>query len=319
MMKTGKVILTGVALCLAAPAWSDVICGLQGSPTIDFGTVDPFTGGNVLSQVTVNWSCTRGLFESTQNTMCIHVGTDNNGSILPRRLVANSNQPPLIPFNVYTTAARVEVVGQPGGATNVGIPINVDMPFFGNRTDSGTVTLYGLLPGPLPGTTRAEFHQALMTNSQVRVREGGFNQSCSAGAGAITDNYSLTAQVNIPDQCQVSATDLDFGTRNTPLAQVDSTSTVTVRCTNSTDFEVGLNGGLTGNREMTNGTDQVAYELYQDAARSVDWGNTPGTLQTGIGLGTGSAINLTVYGRVFANPTAEAGSYSDTVTVEVTF
>ncbi|WP_349380231.1 spore coat U domain-containing protein [Alcanivorax sp.] len=319
MMKTGNLLLTGVALCLAVPAWSDVICSLQGSPTLDFGNVDPFTGGNVLTQVTVNWSCTRGFFESTQNTMCVHLGNDNNGGMLPRRMVANSNQPPLIPFNVYTTAARVEVVGQPGGATNVGIPINVNMPFFGNRTDSGTVTLYGLLPGPLPGTTRAEFHQALMTNSQVRVREGGFNQSCSAGAGAITDNYTLTAQVNIPDQCQVSATDLDFGTRNTPLAQVDSTSTVTVRCTNTTDFDVGLNGGLNGNRQMSNGTDQVDYELYQDAGRSVLWGNMPGTLQSGIGLGTGSAQNLTVYGRVFPDPSAEAGSYSDTVTVEVTF
>jgi spore coat protein U-like protein len=317
-MKRGNVLLGGAVLFLTPCAWGAVNCSLQGSPTLDFGNVDPFTGGNVLTQVTVNWSCTRGFFDSNQNTMCVHVANDNSGGMLPRRLVANSNQPPSIPFNVYTSAARVEVVGQPGGATNSGIPVNVNMPFF-TFNDSGTVTLYGLLPGPLPGTTRAEFHQALMTGSQVRVRTGGFNQSCSAGAGAITDNYTLTAQVTIPDQCQVAATDLDFGTRNTPLAQVDSTSTVTVRCTNSTDFEVGLNGGLTGNREMTNGTDQVAYELYQDAARSVDWGNTPGTLQTGIGLGTGSAINLTVYGRVFANPTAEAGSYFDTVTVEVTF
>ncbi|MGJ3255867.1 MAG: Csu type fimbrial protein, partial [Alcanivorax sp.] len=274
--------------------------------------------GNVLTQVTVNWSCTRGFFDSNQSTMCVHVGNDNSGGMLPRRLVPNSNQPPSLPFNVYTTAARVEVVGQPGGATNAGIPVNVNMPFF-TFNDSGTVTLYGLLPGPLPGTTRAEFHQALMTGSQVRVRPGGFNQSCSANAGNITSNYTLTAQVTIPDQCQVSASDLDFGTRNTPLTQADSTSTVTVRCTNTTDFEVGLNGGLTGNRQMSNGTAQVAYELYQNAGRSVLWGNLPGTRRTGIGQGTGSAQNLTVFGRVFADPTAGEGSYSDTVTVEVTF
>ncbi|WP_348719784.1 spore coat U domain-containing protein [uncultured Alcanivorax sp.] len=317
-MKTGNLLLACIALCFAAPAWSAVNCSLQGSPTLDFGNVDPFTGGNVTTQVTVNWSCTRALFDSNQNTMCVHVGNDNSGGMLPRRLVANSNQPPSIPFNVYTTAARVEVVGQPGGATNVGIPVNVNMPFF-TFSDSGTVTLYGLLPGPLPGTTRAEFHQALMTGSQVRVRTGGFNQSCSANAGNVTSNYTLTAQVNIPDQCQVSATNLDFGTRNTPLTQADSTSTVTVRCTNTTDFEVGLNGGLTGSRQMSNGTDQVAYELYQNSGRTVVWGNLPGARRTGIGQGTGSAQNLTVFGRVFADPNAEAGSYSDTVTVEVTF
>ncbi len=224
-MKTGNLLLAGIALCFAAPAWSAVNCSLQGSPTLDFGNVDPFTGGNVTTQVTVNWSCTRALFDSNQNTMCVHVGNDNSGGMLPRRLFANSNQPPSIPFNVYTTAARVEVVGQPGGATNVGIPVNVNMPFF-TFSDSGTVTLYGLLPGPLPGTTRAEFHQALMTGSQVRVRTGGFNQSCSAGAGAITDNYTLTAQVTIPDQCQVAATDLDFGTRNTPLAVAATATTI---------------------------------------------------------------------------------------------
>ena len=317
-MKKGTALLGSALLFLAPSAWGAVNCSLQGSPTLDFGNVDPFIGGNVLTQVTVNWSCTRGLFDSTQNTMCVHVGNDNSGGMLPRRLVPNSNQPPTIPFNVYTTAARVEVVGQPGGATNAGIPVNVNMPFF-TFNDSGTVTFYGLLPGPLPGTARAEFHQALMTGSQVRVRTGGFNQSCSAGAGAITGNYTFTAQVNIPDQCQVSATDLDFGTRNTPLAQVDSTSTVTVRCTNTTDFDVGLNDGLNGNRQMSNGSGQVAYQLYQNAGRTILWGNTTGTLQSGVGLGTGGAQNFTVFGRVFADPTAEPGSYSDTVTVEVTF
>jgi len=51
----------------------------------------------------------------------------------------------------------------------------------------------------------------------------------------------------------------------------------------------------------------------------VVWGNLPGARRTGIGQGTGSAQNLTVFGRVFADPNAEAGSYSDTVTVEITF
>ncbi|MFT6340821.1 MAG: spore coat protein U-like protein [Alcanivorax sp.] len=70
---------------------------------------------------------------------------------------------------------------------------------------------------------------------------------------------------------------------------------------------------------MRNGTDQIAYEFYQDTGRSTPWRNTSGTRQTGIGLRTGSVINLKVLGRVFADPTAEAGSYADTVTVEVTF
>ena len=42
-MKTGNLLLAGIALCFAAPAWSAVNCSLQGSPTLDFGNVDPFT------------------------------------------------------------------------------------------------------------------------------------------------------------------------------------------------------------------------------------------------------------------------------------
>lgn len=317
-MKTSGLLLCSLALLLARPGHAAVECALQGSPTLDFGTVDPFTGGNVPTQVTINWSCSRGILESNQNTMCVHVNTDGSGGMLPRRLLATSGQPPSLPFNVYDSAARSTVVGQPGGATNTGVGVNVSMPSF-TFSVRGSVTLYGLLPAPLPGTTRAELHQAIMTGSQVRVRTGGFNQSCSAGAGSVTDTYTLTAQVNIPDQCQVTATDLDFGTRNTPLTQADSTSSITVRCSNSTDFEIGLNGGLTGTRQMTNGSYLVDYELYQNAGRNVVWGNVPGERQAGTGLGPGSGLNFTVYGRVFADPTAEAGSYADTVTVEVTF
>jgi spore coat protein U-like protein len=68
----------------------------------------------------------------------------------------------------------------------------------------------------------------------------------------------------------------------------------------------------------------VEYELYRDAGRSQRWGNdTTGGTDTvngnGSNHGQGSGNGLTVYGRVPAQPEAASGSYSDTVTITLTY
>jgi spore coat protein U-like protein len=62
----------------------------------------------------------------------------------------------------------------------------------------------------------------------------------------------------------------------------------------------------------------IPYQLFSNAARTQNWGNTAGT---GVnGTGTGSAVDHTVYGRVPAQAVApQAGAYSDTVTVTVVY
>ena len=61
----------------------------------------------------------------------------------------------------------------------------------------------------------------------------------------------------------------------------------------------------------------VTYELYRNTGRTLRWGNTLGT-DTQAGTGTGTAQSQTVFGRV-APQTPNVGSYSDTVTVTVTY
>jgi spore coat protein U-like protein len=58
--------------------------------------------------------------------------------------------------------------------------------------------------------------------------------------------------------------------------------------------------------------------MYSDAARTVNWGNTPAT-DTVSGTGNGSAQSLTVYGRVPTQATPAPASYSDTVTVTINY
>jgi len=147
-----------------------------------------------------------------------------------------------------------------------------------------------------------------------------------ANAATATATFQVTA--NVQTQCTVSAADLAFGTVDPLGANVDQTTTVTVRCTKNTPYTVGLNAGATAGatlaqRLMANGADTMNYNLYTDAARTTVWGNSAAapTWVSGTGAGLGTAQVLTVYGRVPTGQTNLAvGNYSEpTITVTVTY
>ena len=78
-------------------------------------------------------------------------------------------------------------------------------------------------------------------------------------------------------------------------------------------LDKGANGTMTTNRQMIHsGTpaDKLTYQLYQDAAMTIIWGDkTSGTASFTIN-GNG---NFTVYGQIPAGQDVNIGSYSDTV------
>jgi spore coat protein U-like protein len=60
------------------------------------------------------------------------------------------------------------------------------------------------------------------------------------------------------------------------------------------------------------------YHLYSDSGHTVNWGNTVGTDTVSM-TGSGVAQTLTVYGQVPAGQFVTPGSYSDTITVTLTY
>lgn len=147
---------------------------------------------------------------------------------------------------------------------------------------------------------------------------------CSPGAQASTATGTFTATITIQASCQVISTNtLNFGTQGILIANTDVTSTFNVQCTNSTPYNIGLNAGTgtgatTATRLMTNGANTVAYQMYSNAGRTTNWGNTVGT-DTVAGTGNGTQQALTVYGRVAPQTTPAPAAYNDTVTVTVTY
>ncbi|HEX7389293.1 MAG TPA: spore coat U domain-containing protein [Acidiphilium sp.] len=142
----------------------------------------------------------------------------------------------------------------------------------------------------------------------------------SARAATATTTFAVTATVQAT--CTVTATNLAFGTYTGVVD--DASSTVSVTCTDTTPYNVGLNAGTaTGatvtTRKMTGpSTSLLGYGLYQDSAYTKNWGQTVGT-DTVAGTGTGAVQDLTVYGQVPAGQYVTPGAYSDTITVTVSY
>ena len=145
----------------------------------------------------------------------------------------------------------------------------------------------------------------------------------SAQAETQTTSFNVTASV--VSACAVSAANLAFGNYD-PLAvtNTDGTTTVTVTCSLLAPYNLGISAGGYGTgvsarkMQIGAGTDTLNYTLFRDALRTLNWGVTVGT-DTLSGVGTGLAVPTTVYGRIPSAQNAPIGSYSDTVTVTVTY
>jgi spore coat protein U-like protein len=165
-------------------------------------------------------------------------------------------------------------------------------------TGNATLTVYGqVFPAqyPIPGT---------------------YTDTISSA----TSSFTVTA--TIQPTCTLSATSLAFGTY--AEVAIASTATISVTCTNTTAYNVGLNAGTASgatvaNRSMTGPSSaKLAYKLFRDSLRTLNWGNTVGS-DTVSGTGKGTVQSLTVYGQLPGGQYVIPGSYADTITATITY
>lgn len=103
---------------------------------------------------------------------------------------------------------------------------------------------------------------------------------------------------------------------NTPL---DGTGNVNVACDVASSYTVSLSpgNGTYTNRVLTSGQNELIYNLFADAARTIVWGDGTGSSTAVSGADTNA--NLTVYSRIPARQNVQVGDYQDSVTVTLTF
>ena len=147
--------------------------------------------------------------------------------------------------------------------------------------------------------------------------------SFGAPALAATTSANFTVSATVVAACVTSATNMGFGNYTASSGSPDNTtSTVSVTCSNNDAYTIALNAGNSGNvaaRTMLNGTHTLGYGVYTTSGYATIWGDGTNGSSTVGGTGNGAAQSYTAYGQV---PTAEysaAGSYSDTLTATVTF
>src|SRR5437762_8950742 len=165
------------------------------------------------------------------------------------------------------------------------------------------------------------YRRSLVTASTLVVlAAAALSQSAFAGTATTTLGVSLT----INAVCNVSSSPVAFPSQTVLTSAVNQTGNISVTCTNTTPYNVGLDKGAGSGASVTNrlmtgpSSATVAYGLYTDTGHSTNWGNTVGT-DTVAGTGNGSAQSLTVYGQIGAQTTPAPGGYADTVNVTVTF
>jgi spore coat protein U-like protein len=134
-----------------------------------------------------------------------------------------------------------------------------------------------------------------------------------------TTQFTLT--VVVQSACAISANPLSFGNYSGTL--INATTTLSVTCTDTVPYDVGLSAGIgTGatvtNRKMNGPAGALLnYSLFSNSSHSTNWGNSTGSWVAGIGIGTSQT--LTVYGQIPASQHPTAGNYTDTVIVTVNY
>jgi len=143
-------------------------------------------------------------------------------------------------------------------------------------------------------------------------------------ADAATAVGAVASQVDVASGCQISALPLVFSTYD-QLGNMPAygQTSLAVTCTVGTAYNVGLNAGTgTGatvtTRKMTSGINRLNYSLYQDSGYTVVWGNTVGS-NTVSGTFVFGQPPLQVYGRIPIGQALPGGTYTDTITVTITY
>jgi spore coat protein U-like protein len=136
-----------------------------------------------------------------------------------------------------------------------------------------------------------------------------------------TATAPMNVSATVSASCNLSATPLNFGSINLTNASsgfASANANIVFNCTKGTSYSIKMDGGTHSdgtNRYMGNtGTDKLMYYIYDNASLSIplDSSFTNGTA-------TGNSTTLMISGSLATNQVAAAGSYSDVVTVSITY
>ena len=287
---------------------------------ISFGTVAIGSLTGTRTTGTVFEGCTGGWQTQGNLATCNSIGVGSNSASTSSRTMKLGSSS--IAYQLYSDAGYSVAYDFPGAD-------KFNIPYTTAGGGHVTTTTYAQILSSPAGLAAGTYTDTYSTAAQAMADFNTYNTrfppiQCGPQAIYTSVPIAFAVSVTIAPSCSVSATNLAFGTQGVLNANIDNTATINVQCTGTTGYSVGLaagggTGATTSNRSMTGSGGTVKYGLYQNQARSVNWGNntaSPGGDMVG-GTGSGLVQALTVYGRVPPQATPHQGSYGDTVQVTV--
>jgi spore coat protein U-like protein len=317
-----RIVLLFALLLVVMPARAQVCTASISS--INFGSIAPATSSSANALGTVTVSCTPAALNPPVR-VCINIGTGSGGTSFAPRLASSGTS--TLQYNLYSNSAGSIVWGSRTSTSYPAVPIDLTFP-LGQASVNATVTIYGSVAA---GQTSLSAGTYLSTFSGVPQAEMTYAAyvllppDCST----VTTNstpLSFSVAATVINDCSISATNINFGTAGVLNGTLSATGTLSVACTNNDAYSIALsagtgNGASVADRRMTRagGSEQVRYQLFQNAAFSTPWGDgTGGTAPVG-GIGNGVNQAITVYARVLPQATPSAGNYADTITATITY
>jgi spore coat protein U-like protein len=128
----------------------------------------------------------------------------------------------------------------------------------------------------------------------------------------------------VKPSCAVSAATIDFPSYD-PIADAGRTAStsLSIVCTKNHSATIGLSDGANfdaaAGRRMVSGTNFLAYELYQDASYSDRFGSAVGERLVYLGKGKVADSSVVVYAVIGAGQDTAAGTYTDSVVIDIAF
>jgi spore coat protein U-like protein len=314
-------------LALMLPGAAQALCSVVGTTPVAFGSI---------SSIAVR--------TSSQASSTLNGGLSCTGSLLSL-LTSNDH------FYATVTSSKTGLVGPTGdvigytlyanNSTSYPITRGVQFDFARN----GIIDALGLLGSVVPKTVPLYLRTTLGSN----VAAGVYSETlsifwswdyCSGiGIGSIcvgrdisSGTTTLTVTLTVANDCTITAPNIAFGSAPVVSAFTPVTGqTVNLACTKGSAYTVGLGDGqnavsVGGRRRMVSGGNYLAYDIFKSAG-TTRWGSvgsarrasTDAEVNPGNGLGTGSQV-FNYNARVYTDQaTPPAGTYLDSVVLDVGF
>jgi spore coat protein U-like protein len=304
-------LLALLALGCLSPRIShaNVVCSITGGT---YSTL-AFNGSNAATG-SVAFTCTSFNSPGTYS-ICAGLGTPSFPGTAAQPVMTG---PANINFNLYTNPSYTAA----WTASNP-LQTSITLPAGNGVMVSGTMPYYGFIAAGQGFP--AGLYTASFFNTVLGVMSGG---TCQVSAGVVSGlDGTLPVTDNVTAACSVTATNVGLGVVASTATNVQGSGTITIECSPSTKYNIGLapsNGNVNGAGAMTGSagnSNTVPYQLYQDSAYSIIWGNTATSTSVGNGVaghGNGHAQPYPVYVQM---PSAnfQADTYQDMVTITVNF